>query len=564
MMKKNNSGITLVSLVITIIVLLILSSITIYSGVSTVRSARLTKFTTEMKLMQEKVNELYYSYTNDGTVTVNGTEYVGTDIQNIGEDPESLFNSSRLEEVFSTSGSGITDREGYMYYDMETLEDLGLEDMEYEFFVNVSKRSVVSIEGFNYYGNIYYTLEQLPDSVYNVEYNNVDGNLSYEVTSEIQNGQGKLHIVNISYNQYVSKWQIRYRIKVDEGEEENSWTTTESFTGTEYTIDIPIENIFEDYEVQVIHGDEIISEIKTAHVLQIGDYINYDPTDGATITSYTSPQGTYNSDNGEDGTMTQGNGYADQVFDISDYTDGWRVLGIDEDTNEILLVSEKIVQTTSNEYFCLRGQTGYQYGVEELNNICAIYGTGTGASGARSINVDDINKITGYDPTNTGTGLAYGSGYIYEYGNQVTYTNNGSSIAYSGSNEISDTTSNYSEFRYFEGNTWKSLVSGESTTLTNTGYYYFPVTLATTRSSSEDVKGISADSTEYEMLFEETYNEQFYWLASTYTYTDSGNALFGLRYVVNAGVYYFNNLFSSDGDESNTYLRHSSYCFARI
>ena len=43
--------------------------------------------------------------------------------------------------------------------------------MEYEFFVNVATRSVVSIEGFNDYGNIYYTLDQVPDGIYNVEYN---------------------------------------------------------------------------------------------------------------------------------------------------------------------------------------------------------------------------------------------------------------------------------------------------------------------------------------------------------------------------------------------------------
>ena len=112
-MKKHNSGITLVSLVITIIVLLILASITVYSGVSTVRSARLTKFTAELKIMQQKVNELYDSYTNNKSVTVNGTEYVGAGqtateteeaiqgIQEIGTDPEGIFNATRLDEIFS-------------------------------------------------------------------------------------------------------------------------------------------------------------------------------------------------------------------------------------------------------------------------------------------------------------------------------------------------------------------------------------------------------------------------------------------------------------------------------
>lgn len=175
-MKKSNSGITLVSLVITIIVLLILASITVYSGIGTIRSARLTKFTTELKIMQQKVNELYNSYTNEKSVIVNGIEYVGTDIQNIGKNPDGIFDENQLEEIFSENESGITDRTGYMYYDTETIQALGLEEIEYEFFVNIAKRSVVSIEGFNDGEKRYYNLEQVPDGVYNVEYNEISKN----------------------------------------------------------------------------------------------------------------------------------------------------------------------------------------------------------------------------------------------------------------------------------------------------------------------------------------------------------------------------------------------------
>ena len=212
-MRKNNSGITLVSLVITIIVLLILASITVYSGLGTVRSARLTKFTTELKMMQQKVNELYDSYTNNKAVTVNGTEYVGTDIQKIGQAPEGIFNTNRLEEIFSEDGSGITDRTGYMYYDTETIQALGLEDMEYEFFVNVAKRSVVSIEGFNDYGKRYYTLEQVPDGVYNVEYNPTTEKPTFDVQYEyLDDDQWRITISNIQYNGNIKKWNVKYQI----------------------------------------------------------------------------------------------------------------------------------------------------------------------------------------------------------------------------------------------------------------------------------------------------------------------------------------------------------------
>ena len=245
-MKKNNAGITLVSLVITVIVLLILASIAVYSGVSTIRSARLTKFTTELKMMQQKVNELYDSYINNKSVTVNGVEYVGQGeyttqntedgqtqtvqtklgIQDIGEDPEGLFNSNRLEEVFSAEGSGITDRTGYMYYDIGTLQALGLDDMEYEFFVNVATRSVVSIEGFNDYGTRYYTLAQVPNGVYNVEYTPSTGKPTFDVQYEyLSDSQWRITISNIQYDGYINKWDVKYQI-----DGQDYWGTSEDLS----------------------------------------------------------------------------------------------------------------------------------------------------------------------------------------------------------------------------------------------------------------------------------------------------------------------------------------------
>ena len=289
-MKKDNLGITLISLVITIIILLILSSITVYTGINTIHSAKLTRFTTELKIMQQKVNELYDSYTNNKSVIVNGTEYTGIYIQNIGQELDDIdvFNTNKLEEIFSENGSGITDRTGYMYYNAETIKALGLEDMEYEFFVNIEKRSIVSTEGYNDYGKIYYTLDQVPDGVYNVEYNKINNNVTFKTITKVQNGQGKIQVVDINSNEYVNKWQIQYRIKAEEGNSENLWTISEEFTGNEFTIDVPIENLLKDYEIQIFHGDEIISEVKTLNVLRVGDYINYNPQIGAVETSYMS------------------------------------------------------------------------------------------------------------------------------------------------------------------------------------------------------------------------------------------------------------------------------------
>ena len=146
-----------------------------------------------------------------------------------------------------------------------------------------------------------------------------------------------------------------------------------------------------------------------AEQIEIGDYVAYNATNNY---SYTSPKGTG---------MSHGNGYQDQKFTSSSRIK-WRVLSKDTSTGEVVLISEAPIKTDVGNNFYLQGAIGYLYAEQELNEICKIYGHGVGAntsktftyetgdlvegtetrritgSGARSINVDDINKMTGYIP----------------------------------------------------------------------------------------------------------------------------------------------------------------------
>ena len=79
-MKKNEKGVTLIALTVTIIVLIILASVGVTSGISTINSSKLTKFTSEMKTMQVNVNELYHSWKIGEKVTLGNTEYIGEEI----------------------------------------------------------------------------------------------------------------------------------------------------------------------------------------------------------------------------------------------------------------------------------------------------------------------------------------------------------------------------------------------------------------------------------------------------------------------------------------------------
>ena len=118
MKKLNQKGVTLIALVITIIVLLILAAVATYSGREVIESSKLTAFTTEMKIMQTNVNEIY----------------------------EKL---KVLVDILE-----IEDTKNYRYIDEETLNNLKIEGLKQEFFINIEERKVVSYKGLNYKGNM--------------------------------------------------------------------------------------------------------------------------------------------------------------------------------------------------------------------------------------------------------------------------------------------------------------------------------------------------------------------------------------------------------------------------
>ena len=241
---ESKRGITLVSLIVTVIVLIILASIGITSGISVIKQSKLNKFTEEMKIMQTEVNNLYDRYKS-------GEESV----LEIGKELDNEANN-----VFTEGSSGITDSSGYRYYDRETIENLEIEGVEEEFYVNVEKRSVVSRLGFEYEGEKYYTLEQLPNGLYNVEYENKKNRPEFKATIEQEdNGKLKVEVTDIKYDGYINKWEVKYKL---EGEE--YWKTSEDF-------EFNVED-FGKYKIKVVNG-EIESEekeIEIKAVAQIG------------------------------------------------------------------------------------------------------------------------------------------------------------------------------------------------------------------------------------------------------------------------------------------------------
>lgn len=246
--KGNENAITLISLVITIVILLILATIGISTGIETINSSKLTKFNTEMKIMQLKANEWYDEY-NQATNDEEKQEIINRGESIIsGEGQTDVV--TQADKVFTLEESGIIfdddtqKREDYRYYSNEKLKELGVEGVEQDFFVNVKNRMIVSYEGLSYKGEMYYTISQLPQmDIYNVDYEANSGAPTFKVRfSEIEkNKRWKIEIYDIQYEGgYINKWNVKYRIK---GEENWKTSTNLEFEVSEQGIyEIMIEN----------------------------------------------------------------------------------------------------------------------------------------------------------------------------------------------------------------------------------------------------------------------------------------------------------------------------------
>lgn len=275
MKKETNSvkGITLIALIVTIIVILILASVGTYSGIEAVKTAQLNKFISEMKIMQIQVNNIYDKYKNGEEVL----GYTGEDIiANIGKLPST---SPKADNVFKESTSGIVDRIGYRYFDTETIKQLGIEGVEEEFFVNIEKRSIISVNGFEYNGKTYYTMDQIPSSLYNVDYEEKSSeNPKFEINCELS-GENKYKIKIVpEYDVNIEKWQVKYKLS-----EESNWNTSDN-------LEFEIEKAGK-YQIQIQNGD-IKSDMQEPYLGYITDglMVHYD--------------GIINTRNGSDGGAT--------------------------------------------------------------------------------------------------------------------------------------------------------------------------------------------------------------------------------------------------------------------
>lgn len=200
-------GITLITLTITVIVLLVLAGITTYTGISSIKSSKLTKFKQQLEIMQAQVDMLYEKYKNDdGTLNEEEINKIGKDLSFLDtEEVDDIFN-----QVYSIDSIDSINKDTYRYYDKETIEELGISGIDDEYLVSIHDRLVISITGIENDGILYRVLYQFPDKE-RVGDNFERGEVSFLVDTEETSNGFKINISNIKYSKYVGKGNIQYR-----------------------------------------------------------------------------------------------------------------------------------------------------------------------------------------------------------------------------------------------------------------------------------------------------------------------------------------------------------------
>lgn len=148
-MKNNQKGITIISLIITIILMLILATITIELGSENIDNSKRMSFVSYMQIIQKKVDHI----AENGDYLNYGEELSSNNISKI----QTILNNGN--ENFSTT----IDSDYLRYFDNSHIaSDLEIDNIDDEIVVDFSTREVISLNGIKYEGDMYYTQYFLP------------------------------------------------------------------------------------------------------------------------------------------------------------------------------------------------------------------------------------------------------------------------------------------------------------------------------------------------------------------------------------------------------------------
>lgn len=169
---KNEKGITLAALVVTIIVLMIILSISIGTGMSSVKNTKDRKFQAELQVVQQACISEYTKAKQLGYLVDNSTiplNFVGTPIDVLTEYPNVSWVLNNADTAIGYKKYFSLDSKDLEFLSIRKTELLGIQKSEYEFIVNYYTGEV-------YNKTIRETSKHIPLYIKSVETHQTDNN----------------------------------------------------------------------------------------------------------------------------------------------------------------------------------------------------------------------------------------------------------------------------------------------------------------------------------------------------------------------------------------------------
>lgn len=154
-MNKNSKGITLVSLVITIIILILITSVTVYTGTNVIKQVTLQNVNTDMMLIRAKVKTME----EQAKFNKDNSNYKGTPLIDVHDNKkiDKLVDEEIVEDITK-----------YYLLSKEDLNSMGLEkiDIADGYLVNYESEEIIYVRGLKKEDNMYYKLSDIKDLKY--------------------------------------------------------------------------------------------------------------------------------------------------------------------------------------------------------------------------------------------------------------------------------------------------------------------------------------------------------------------------------------------------------------
>lgn len=205
--SKRDNGITVISLIITIIVMLILAAVTISVGTENIDKAHMTNFVSYMQLIQAKVDFIaeYEEYSKYG--------------EELNDENKQLLQeilSSQTESFLTTTSS----TELKFFDSSHIASDLEIENIDDEIVVDFNTREVISLTGIKYQDAMYFTQYNLPGGQVLKQNTQVDRDVIFgDITSNINGLNATFTIANLG----ITNGTLSYGVM--DASNEIKWTT---------------------------------------------------------------------------------------------------------------------------------------------------------------------------------------------------------------------------------------------------------------------------------------------------------------------------------------------------